>query len=81
MAAELGVGLIATPMDKHSGKILGENCHDTEKVRRFREQYPDGHTERFYSDSLSDTPMAEIADEAFLVSKGKLSPWPLKIRR
>ena len=78
MAEELGVGLIATPMDKHSGKILGENCHDVEKVRRFQEQYPGGHTEKFYSDSLSDTPMAVIADEAFLVSRGKLSPWPRK---
>ena len=27
IAKELGVGLIATPMDKHTGKILGENCH------------------------------------------------------
>ena len=78
IAKELGVGLIATPMDKHTGKILGENCHDTEKVRRFREQYPLAHTECFYSDSLSDTPMAELADRAFLVSKGKLSPWPGK---
>ena len=75
---ELGVGLIATPMDKHTGKILGENCHDTEKVRRFQEQYPGEHTECFYSDSLSDTPMAELADRAFLVTKGKLSPWPGK---
>ncbi len=76
IAKELGVGLIATPMDKYSGKILGENCHDTEKVRRFLEQYPGAHTEYFYSDSLSDTPMAEIAGNAFLVSNGKLSPWP-----
>lgn len=78
IAMELGVGLIATPMDKHTGKILGENCHDTEKVRRFQEQYPGAHTECFYSDSLSDTPMAELADRAFLVTKGKLSPWPGK---
>ena len=78
VARELGVGLIATPMDKRTGKIQGENCHDREKVRRFQEQYPGAHTERFYSDSLSDTPMAELADQAFLVSKGRLSPWPVK---
>lgn len=78
IAMELGVGLIATPMDKHTGKILGENCHDAEKVRRFQEQYPSARTECFYSDSLSDAPMAELAERAFLVSKGKLSPWPGK---
>ena len=78
IARQLGVRLIATPMDKHSGKILGKNCHDTEKVRRFYEEYPNAHTEEFYSDSLSDTPMAEIADRAFLVKKGSLSPWPGK---
>lgn len=76
IAKELGVRLIATPMDKHSGAILGENCHDVEKVRRFQAEYPGAHTEKFYSDSLSDSPMAELADEAFLVRKGQLSPWP-----
>lgn len=78
IAQELGVGLIATPMDKKTGKIHGENCHDAEKVRRFFERFPGGHTEKFYSDSLSDTPMAEIADEAFLVCWGTISPWPLR---
>ena len=75
---KLGVSLIATPMDKKTGKIVGNNCHDVEKVRRFYEEYPDAHTENFYSDSLSDSPMAEIADKAFMVKKHKLSPWPYK---
>ena len=75
---KLGISLIATEMNKHSGKISGLNCHDHEKVRRFHMQYPDGHTEAFYSDSLSDSPMAEIADAAFLVKKHRLSPWPGK---
>lgn len=74
----LGVELIATEMDRHSGKISGENCHDREKVRRFYLRDPKGHTEAFYSDSLSDSPMAEIADRAFLVKKHRLSPWPGK---
>jgi len=74
----LGVELIATEMDKYSGKISGENCHDHEKVRRFYQRDPNGHTENFYSDSLSDTPMAEIADYAFLVKKHCLFPWPNK---
>ena len=73
---ELGVRLIATPMDKKTGKIQGKNCHDSEKVRRFYEEYPGAHTENFYSDSLSDSPMAEIADNAYMVKKHKLSKWP-----
>ena len=75
---KLGAELIATEMDRHTGKIRGENCHAHEKVRRFYLRDPEGHTENFYSDSLTDTPMAEIADHAFLVTKHKLSPWPEK---
>ena len=71
----LGVEVIGTRMDIRSGRIEGENCHDTEKVRRFRAAYPDAAIETFYSDSLSDTPMAEISEQAFLVSRGKLSAW------
>lgn len=78
IADELGVELIATVMDKNTGRILGENCHDIEKVRRFREVYGDAAPEQFYSDSLSDSPMAEISKNAFLVDKGKISPWPEK---
>lgn len=78
MTDKLGVRLLGTPMDKNTGKIMGNNCHDVEKVRRFYEAYPGAHTENFYSDSLSDTPMAEIADKAYLVNKGRLSPWPNK---
>lgn len=75
-AERLGVRLIGTRMDIQSGRISGENCHDDEKVNRFREAYPDGEIDEFYSDSLSDTPLAMIAKRAFLVKKGKLSAWP-----
>lgn len=75
---KLGVRLIATRMDKKTGKIEGENCHDEEKVRRFQEAYPTAHTENFYSDSLSDTPMAMLADRAYLVKKDRIKPWPGK---
>ena len=74
----LGVRLIATEMDKHTGRIAGDNCHDHEKVRRFYAADPAAHTEAFYSDSLSDSPMAEIADRAYLVRKHRLYPWPKK---
>ena len=76
VAEKLGVRLIATPMDPASGRILGENCHDEEKVRRLREEYPDAVVDCFYSDSLSDAPLAKLAKQAFLVRRGELSPWP-----
>lgn len=76
IAEKLDFALLATPMDPYTGKIRGWNCHDVEKVRRFREAYPDAQVEAFYSDSLSDSPMAELARQAFLVKKGALLPWP-----
>ena len=76
VARKLGFALIATPMDEKTGKITGNNCHDHEKVRRFYDEYPGAHTEEFYSDSLTDSPMARIADKAVLVDHGRLSPWP-----
>ena len=75
---KLGVRLIATRMDKKTGKMDGLNCHDREKVRRFYEEYPNAHTENFYSDSFADTPMAEIADRAYMVKKEKIIDWPKK---
>ena len=76
-AERLGVRLIATRMDRHTGKIIGKNCHDHEKVTRFYQLYPQQHPEKFYSDSLSDSPMARIADRAYMVEdRVTLSPWP-----
>lgn len=76
IAQKLGVGLICTPMDKATGLVFGENCWGEEKVRRFCEHYPEAHIDNFYSDSLSDTPMAMLADKAFIVDNGQVSPWP-----
>ena len=71
----LGVGVIGTRMELRSGRIDGENCHDREKVRRFRAAFPEAEIADFYSDSHSDDPLAEIAANAFLVNKGSLRPW------
>ena len=78
IAQELGVRLIATKMDRRIGMIEGANCHDHEKVNRLRAEYPDEKIEAFYSDSLSDTPLAALAEKAYLVKKSKMIPWPSK---
>ena len=72
----LGCDFIASRVDRKTGKTTGQNCHGEEKVHRFRELYPEATVERFYSDALSDTPMANLAREAFLVRKGHPEPWP-----
>ena len=78
-AQRLGVQLIATRMDRHTGEIIGKNCHDYEKVTRFYREYPQGHVDCFSSDSYSDSPMARIADAAVLVlDRENLIPWPGK---
>ena len=49
-----------------------------EKVRRFYEEFPDGKIDEFYSDSYSDTPLAEIAKTAYMVDGSNISQWLYK---
>lgn len=67
--------LIASNVSKDTGKYNGINCHGTEKVRRFREKFQNKNIDSFYSDSKSDTPLAEIANQAFIVKGDKILPW------
>ncbi len=73
---QLGIThLIASIIDKKTGTSIGINCHDDEKVRRFQEIYPTQRIENFYSDSLSDTPLAQTATHAYMVKKETLLKW------
>ncbi len=73
----LGVGtVIGSRVDGRTGEFAGKNCHGPEKVRRFRAVFPTATVESFYSDSLSDAPMAAIAQRAFMVRGERLDPWP-----
>ena len=67
--------LIASRVDKHSGLYTGENCWGEEKVKRLYEVFPDAKCGEFYSDSLSDTPLAEIADTAKIIRGNELIDW------
>lgn len=75
IAKRLGVRCIATDMDIKTGVINGEECSGEEKLRRFREAYPDANIESFYSDSYSDTPLARSAERAFMVFDGEVRAW------
>lgn len=72
---KLNVDLIASIVDEKTGKNHRENCYGEEKPIRFKEQYNLSDIEEFYSDSLSDTPMAIHAKKAFLVKKDKIKTW------
>lgn len=61
--------LIASKVDINSGKLLGENCYGEEKVKRFKSEFPNSMINKFYSDSFSDKPLADIARESYLVKK------------
>ena len=69
--------LIASRIDPKTGRYTGRNCDGAEKLHRFREEYGEAPVEAFYSDSLSDAPMARIAKRAFLVKGDRVMPWPL----
>lgn len=68
--------LYASKVDKKSGKYSGENCWGVEKTKRFYEAFgKNAEIDEFYSDSLSDSPLAEIAKTAFIVKGEELTPW------
>ena len=67
--------LIASRVDKNTGLFDGENCWGEEKLKRLREGMPDVSVGEFYSDSISDAPLAGIAEKAYIVRHGRLIPW------
>lgn len=74
---KLGVAkMMASRVDKKTGKYSGENCHGQEKVRRFYEYLPKGEIDNFYSDSISDLPLARVAKKSFVITKnGSVKDW------
>ena len=66
---------MASKVDKHTGLYDGENCWGEEKVKRLYEKFPNAKCEEFYSDSLSDTPLAELADKAMIIRGNELIEW------
>lgn len=72
----LGIrSVMGSPVDPRTGVYAGLNCHGAEKVRRFREAYPEATIENFYSDSHSDDPLAAIARKAWMVRGERLESW------
>ena len=76
---QLGIGtLIGSRVDMKTGKYTGLNCYCEEKPKRFAEHFGEGWetiSDNFYSDSYSDTPMAEIAKKAYIIKKHTPLDW------
>lgn len=72
--------LIASEVDPHTGRFHGANCHGQEKVRRLTAEYGDCRIDCFYSDSLSDLPLARMATKAFRVVRGKVQNWDIQAK-
>lgn len=75
---KMDLKLMASKVDRKTGKYDGKNCHGKEKVLRFYKEFSDGKIDKFYSDSYSDTPLAEIADKSYMVKGNKISKWIFK---
>ena len=71
----LHIRVIASRVSPVDGKTTGENCYHEEKVRRFKEVFPDGEIHSFYSDSYSDEPIAMLAKKAYIVKDNEVTAW------
>lgn len=77
IANRLGVRCVATDFDRELGVFMNNLMYAKEKSRYMIDHgFP--KIDKFYSDSLSDTPLALCADEAYFVSDKAttISPWP-----
>ncbi len=62
---------ICSTIDRATGKV-GHLCFRSNKVELFRERFGNARVENFYSDSMNDKPMMDIADKAYLVRANRI---------
>ncbi len=67
--------LIATDVDKLTGRLIGKNCYAENKILFFKKDYPDIQIEAFFSDSKSDFPIAQLAKHAYIIRKNNITEW------
>ena len=77
IAKRLGVRFVATEFDRQYGVFTNNLMYAKEKARYIIDQgFP--KIDNFYSDSLSDTPIALLAEKAHFVSRRatRITDWP-----
>lgn len=62
---------VGSSIDKNTGKFT-RLCFLDNKVKIFRELYPDAHIDNFYTDSMNDRSMMDISDHVYLVKGEKI---------
>lgn len=68
--------LICSEVDKHTGKYNSLTCWWKEKVIRYKEVYKNIKINEFYSDSITDLPLALISDKSYRVLRdGEVVDW------
>lgn len=67
--------IIASDVNKRTGKFCSANCWGIEKITRFKQKYPLDSIDQFYSDSKSDYALAKYAKNSFYVKKEHIKPW------
>lgn len=74
---KLGIsGLVATDLNKHTGKITGHFANYGFKVTEFQKKYNLDDIDEFYSDAWSDHYIAKYAKKAYLVhGDGQRTEW------
>ena len=69
--------LIASIVDKNTGKFISENCYGEQKLIRLNEKYSEYIIDNFYSDSKSDIYLAKISQNSYLVNKNNITKWDI----
>lgn len=62
--------LVATDMDRHTGRIRGEFAIKQYKLQAFMQRYHTEDIDNFYSDSFDDNYLAQCAKHAYAVHDG-----------
>ena len=66
----LGIRCIATQLSPVSARLYGKHCYGEEKVEVYKQIFGDQPLATYYSDSLSDTPMFQLAERGYFVDGG-----------
>ncbi|MBQ7122306.1 MAG: haloacid dehalogenase-like hydrolase [Clostridia bacterium] len=64
--------IVATETDRENFRIVNF-CFRENKVKAFKKHYPDAVIENFYTDSLNDQPIIDLAENAYLVKGNKIT--------
>ena len=68
--------VVASKVDAESGKVI-RLCYRSNKIKIFKELFPEAVVDKFYTDSMNDSPMFEIAKQVFIVKGNKIEEFKL----